>query len=61
MEKEINTEIDAIKKVYNQEDAVEKNRSTRLKHQILSKEIFPLVLGGEHSITPGSIKPFVKK
>tara|TARA_B100000287_G_scaffold238921_1_gene224701 strand:+ start:39 stop:803 length:765 start_codon:yes stop_codon:yes gene_type:complete len=36
MEKEINTEIDAIKKVYNQEDAVEKNRSTRLKHQILS-------------------------
>ena len=36
MEKEINAEIDAIKKVYKQEDAVEKNRSTRLKHQIKS-------------------------
>ena len=36
MEKNINNEIDAIKKVYKQSDVVEKNRSTRLKHQILS-------------------------
>ena len=27
----------------------------------VSKKLFPLVLGGEHSITSGSIKPFVKK
>ncbi len=36
LEKNINNEIDAIKKVYKQSDVVEKNRSTRLKHQILS-------------------------
>jgi len=29
--------------------------------EILDKEIFPLTLGGEHSITPGCIAPFVKK
>jgi len=29
--------------------------------EILSKRIFPLTLGGEHSITPGCIVPFVKK
>ena len=28
---------------------------------ILQNNIFPLVLGGEHSITPGCIKPFVEK
>jgi len=28
---------------------------------ILSKKKFPLVLGGEHSLTPGAIRPFVKK
>ena len=28
---------------------------------ILSKGKFPLVLGGEHSLTPGAIRPFVKK
>jgi len=28
---------------------------------LLKKNKFPLVLGGEHSLTPGSIKPFVKK
>ncbi len=28
--------------------------------QIFSKKLFPLVLGGEHSITIGSIRPFVK-
>ncbi len=28
---------------------------------LLKKNKFPLILGGEHSLTPGSIKPFVKK
>ena len=28
---------------------------------LLKKEKFPLVLGGEHSLTPGSIRPFVEK
>jgi len=29
--------------------------------KILNKKIFPMTLGGEHSITPGCIVPFVKK
>ena len=29
--------------------------------EILSKKLFPLTLGGEHSITPGCIVPFAKK
>ena len=29
--------------------------------EILNKKLFPLTLGGEHSITPGCINPFVKK
>ena len=29
--------------------------------QILSEKLFPLILGGEHSITSGSIRPFVKR
>ena len=32
-----------------------------INEEILSKKIFPLTLGGEHSITPGCIMPFVKK
>ena len=28
---------------------------------LLNKKKFPLILGGEHSLTPGAIKPFVKK
>ena len=28
---------------------------------LLDKNKFPLVLGGEHSLTPGAIKPFVRK
>ncbi len=32
-----------------------------INERILSKKLFPLVLGGEHSITSGSIRPFVKK
>ncbi len=29
--------------------------------EILNKKLFPMTLGGEHSITPGCIVPFVKK
>ena len=32
-----------------------------INKEILSKNKFPMVFGGEHSITPGSIKPFVDK
>ena len=28
---------------------------------LLDKNKFPLVLGGEHSLTPGAVRPFVKK
>jgi len=28
---------------------------------LLDKKKFPLVLGGEHSLTPGAIRPFIKK
>ena len=37
------------------------NQISKLNEMILSKKKFPLTLGGEHSITPGCIKPFVKK
>ena len=37
------------------------NQISEINQKILSKNKFPLVLGGEHSITPGSIKPFAKK
>mgnify|MGYP001431895228 FL=1 len=33
----------------------------KINKRILQNNIFPLVLGGEHSITPGCIKPFVEK
>ena len=33
----------------------------QINKKIISKNKFPLVLGGEHSITPGSIKPFTKE
>ena len=32
-----------------------------INKKILRSNIFPLILGGEHSITPGCIKPFIKK
>jgi len=35
--------------------------SLKLYEKILKKKIFPLTLGGEHSITPGCIAPFAKK
>ena len=34
---------------------------SKINDEILSKNKFPLTLGGEHSITPGCIAPFVKK
>ena len=32
-----------------------------INEKIISKNKFPIVFGGEHSITPGSLKPFTKK
>jgi len=32
-----------------------------VNENILNKKLFPITLGGEHSITPGCIYPFVKK
>ena len=32
-----------------------------INKEILSRNKFPMVFGGEHSLTPGSIKPFVEK
>ena len=34
---------------------------SKINEEILNKKIFPLTLGGEHSITPGCIAPFTKK
>ncbi len=34
---------------------------SKINEKILSENKFPLVFGGEHSITPGSIRPFAKK
>jgi len=34
---------------------------SKINHKIILENKFPLVLGGEHSITSGSIRPFVKK
>ena len=34
---------------------------SKINEDIISDGKFPLVFGGEHSITPGSIKPFAKK
>jgi len=41
--------IKALKKISN------------INEEILNKNLFPMTLGGEHSITPGCIFPFVKK
>ena len=37
------------------------NQISKVNKLLLKKSLFPLVLGGEHSITPGCIKPFTKK
>jgi len=41
--------IDALKQIEN------------INEILLNKKKFPLILGGEHSLTPGAIRPFVKK
>ena len=37
------------------------NKISKINEKIIRKKIFPITLGGEHSITPGCIAPFVKK
>ena len=37
------------------------NNMSRINKEILDKKLFPMTFGGEHSITPGCIAPFVKK
>tara|TARA_B100001996_G_scaffold67177_1_gene48848 strand:+ start:2708 stop:3589 length:882 start_codon:yes stop_codon:yes gene_type:complete len=37
------------------------NQLAEINEKIISKNKFPLIFGGEHSITPGAIKPFAKK
>ena len=34
---------------------------SNINREILNKKLFPMTFGGEHSITPGCIVPFVKK
>ena len=37
------------------------NKISKISREILDKKLFPLTLGGEHSITAGCIVPFTKK
>ena len=37
------------------------NQIAEINKKIIDKKLFPIILGGEHSITPGCIKPFVRK
>ena len=41
--------LDALKQIEN------------INKHLLEEKKFPLVLGGEHSLTPGAIRPFIKK
>merc|ERR1711960_100281 len=41
--------IDALKQIEN------------INKLLIDKKKFPLILGGEHSLTPGAIRPFIKK
>ena len=36
-------------------------KMSKINQKILDKKLFPMTFGGEHSITPGCIAPFVKK
>ena len=36
-------------------------KMSKINKEILDKKLFPMTFGGEHSITPGCISPFVKK
>tara|TARA_B100000686_G_scaffold349912_1_gene444415 strand:+ start:219 stop:1103 length:885 start_codon:yes stop_codon:yes gene_type:complete len=37
------------------------NQISKINESLLKEKIFPLTLGGEHSITPGCIRPFAKR
>ena len=37
------------------------SKMSKINKEILDKKLFPMTFGGEHSITPGCIAPFVKK
>ena len=37
------------------------NQIAEINKKIIDSKLFPITLGGEHSITPGCIKPFVSK
>jgi agmatinase len=37
------------------------NNMSKINQEILNKNLFPMTFGGEHSITPGCIAPFIKK
>ena len=37
------------------------NKMSKINQEILDKKLFPMTLGGEHSITSGCIAPFTKK
>jgi len=37
------------------------NNMSKINQEILDKKLFPMTFGGEHSITPGCIAPFLKK
>ena len=37
------------------------SKMSKINDEILDKKLFPMTLGGEHSITPGCIAPFVKR
>ena len=37
------------------------NKISSINQEILDKKLFPLTFGGEHSITPGCIRPFASK
>tara|TARA_B100000427_G_C15446878_1_gene567731 strand:- start:212 stop:1087 length:876 start_codon:yes stop_codon:yes gene_type:complete len=37
------------------------NKISTINGKILKKNLFPMTFGGEHSITPGCIVPFIKK
>ncbi len=37
------------------------NKMSKINQEILSKKLFSMTLGGEHSITPGCIAPFARK
>ena len=45
------------------EDNIKKalGKMSKINQEILDKKLFPMTFGGEHSITPGCIAPFVKK